>query len=176
MATLCFVVSSLLFLSSVGESCKNDYSEYGFALTDHAYESIRVDRLISCYMACSMQPACQSLNYNLADKTCDLNNDTKYYRPKYFVEKPTSVYAENRDSGKLFGTYAHSCIHFSHFRHFSAFIRLAVSAVNLGSLRNDNATNQRLNWLKNNRAARAARFLVQFFDVVCQTTTSDFHI
>ncbi|XP_044181667.1 uncharacterized protein LOC122962572 [Acropora millepora] len=98
MATLCFVVSSLLFLSSVGESCKNDYSEYGFALTDHAYESIRVDRLISCYMACSMQPACQSLNYNLADKTCDLNNDTKYYRPKYFVEKPTSVYAENRDS------------------------------------------------------------------------------
>ena len=24
---------------------------------------------------------------------------------------------------------------------------------------------------KNNRAARAARFLVQFFDVVCQTTT-----
>ena len=29
---------------------------------------------------------------------------------------------------------------------------------------------------KNNRAARAARFLVQFFDVVCQTTTWKFHI
>ncbi|XP_044181596.1 uncharacterized protein LOC122962518 [Acropora millepora] len=100
MAALCIVLPFLLFPSSTwaGESCKNDYSEYGFALTDHAYESIRVDRLISCYMACSMQPACQSLNYNLADKTCDLNNDTKYYRPKYFVEKPTSVYAENRDS------------------------------------------------------------------------------
>ena len=28
---------------------------------------------------------------------------------------------------------------------------------------------------KNNRAARAARFLVQFFDIVCQTTTSNFH-
>ncbi|XP_074628969.1 uncharacterized protein LOC141886644 [Acropora palmata] len=98
MAALCIVF--LFFLSStrVGESCKNDYSEHGFALIDHAYESIRVDRLISCYMACSMQPACQSLNYNLADKTCDLNNDTKYYRPKYFVEKPTFVYAENRDS------------------------------------------------------------------------------
>ena len=104
MAALCIVLPLLLFPSSTwaGESCKNDYSEYGFALIDHAYESIRVDRLISCYMACSMQPACQSLNYNLADKTCDLNNDTKYYRPKYFVEKPTSVYAENRDSGKLF--------------------------------------------------------------------------
>ena len=119
METLCFVVSSLLFLSSVGESCKNDYSEYGFALTDHAYESIRVDRLISCYMACSMQPACQSLNYNLADKTCDLNNDTKYYRPKYFVEKPTSVYAENRDSGKLFAGNI-----FIFHTSFSSFLRL----------------------------------------------------
>ena len=144
MAALCFVFSSFLFLSSTwaGESCKNDYSEYGFALTDHAYESIRVDRLISCYMACSMQPACQSLNYNVADKTCELNNDTKYYRPKYFVEKPTFVYAENRDSGRLFATFTHSYIHFSHFRHFSVFTRLAVSAANLGSLRNDKATNQ----------------------------------
>ena len=43
--------------------------------------------------------------------------------------------------------------------------------MNLGSLRNDNTTNQLLDWLKNNRAARAARFLVQFFDVVCQTTS-----
>ena len=48
-----------------------------------------------------MQPACQSLNYNLADKTCEFNNDTKYFRPKYFVEKPTFVYGENPDSGKF---------------------------------------------------------------------------
>ena len=119
MAALCIVF--LFFLSStrVGESCKNDYSEHGFALIDHAYESIRVDRLISCYMACSIQPACQSLNYNLADKTCDLNNDTKYYRPKYFVEKPTFVYAENRDSGKLFAANT-----FIFHTSFSSFLRL----------------------------------------------------
>ena len=48
-----------------------------------------------------MQPACQSLNYNLADKTCEFNNDTKYFRPKYFVEKPTYVYADNPDSGAV---------------------------------------------------------------------------
>ncbi|XP_067025524.1 uncharacterized protein [Acropora muricata] len=42
--------------------------------------------------------ACQSLNYNLADKTCEFNNDTKHFRPKYFVEKPTYVYADNPDS------------------------------------------------------------------------------
>ena len=32
-----------------------------------------------------------SLKYNLAHKTCEFNNDTKYFRPKYFVEKPTFV-------------------------------------------------------------------------------------
>ena len=46
-----------------------------------------------------MQPACQSLNYNLADKTCEFNNDTKYFRPKYFVEKPTFVYGDNPSAG-----------------------------------------------------------------------------
>ena len=49
-----------------------------------------------------MQPACQSSNYNLADKICQFNNDTKHFRPKYFVEKANSVYADNPDSGKLF--------------------------------------------------------------------------
>ena len=48
-----------------------------------------------------MQPACQSLNYNRADKTCEFSNDTKYFRLKYFVAKRTSVYADNSESGKL---------------------------------------------------------------------------
>ena len=47
-----------------------------------------------------MQLACQSFNYNLAYKICEFNNDTKYFRPEYFVEKATSVYADNPDSGK----------------------------------------------------------------------------
>ena len=33
------------------------------------------------------------------------------------------------------------------------------------------STIQLIEWGKNNRAARAARFLVQFFDIVYQTTT-----
>ena len=37
--------------------------------------------------------------------------------------------------------------------------------------------NNLIGWIrKNNRAARAARFLVQFFDVVCQTTSWNFQI
>ena len=75
--------------------------EYGFAVVDHSDQSFIAKRLASCYMACNMQPACQSLNYNLADETCEFNNDTKYFRLKYFVENLTSVYADNPESGKL---------------------------------------------------------------------------
>ena len=53
-------------------------------------------------MSCNLQPACQSLNYNLADNTCEFNNDTKHFRPKYFVEKPTYVYAENPMQVRLY--------------------------------------------------------------------------
>ena len=103
MAALGAIISFLFFRPLVwtGESCSNDNSEYGFSLIDHVSRSFFADRLVSCYMSCSMQPACQSLYYNLADKTCEFNNDTKYFRPKYFVGKPTYVYADNPDSGAV---------------------------------------------------------------------------
>ena len=103
MAAIRIIFSLLLFpsVTSAAESCRNVYSESGHALVDHAYKSFFTRRLASCYMSCNTQPTCQSLNYKIADKTCELNNDTKYFRPKYFVRKPAFVYAENLDSGRL---------------------------------------------------------------------------
>ena len=68
------------------------------------YKSFTADRLAICYSACNTQPSCQSFNYGLVDKICQFNNDTKYFQAKYFVEKATSVYADNPESGKLFDT------------------------------------------------------------------------
>ena len=102
MAAFCLMIFFMVHAPVLaGESCSNRYSEYGFALVSHVYKSFFTDRLVSCYMSCSTQPACQSLNYNLADTTCEFNNDTKYFRPNHFVEKSTWVYAENPDSGKF---------------------------------------------------------------------------
>ena len=101
MAALCIIISFLLFcpLAEAVESYNNDKSENGFALVDHVYQSFFTDRLVSCFMSCSTQPTCQSLDYNLADKTCEFNKYTKYFRPKHFVENPTYLYADNLDSG-----------------------------------------------------------------------------
>ena len=85
-----------------GKTCLERHrSEHGFALVEHVYHSFSTNSLSACYIACNMQPACQSFNYNLADKICEFNNDTKYFRREYFVEKATSVYADNPDSGKF---------------------------------------------------------------------------
>ena len=101
------------------ESCRNGaYPENSFALVDHVYKLFLVDDLVSCYISCTAEPACQSLNYNPVDKTCELNNETKCFQPNYFVKKPGFLYVENPGSGKLrysfflFTKYASLCINF----------------------------------------------------------------
>ena len=89
-----------LIQRSTSQSCKRHRSVYGFALVNHEFKSFTADRLATCYSACNTQLTCQSLNYDLVNKICHFNNDTKYFRAKYFKEKATSVYADNPDSGK----------------------------------------------------------------------------
>ena len=89
-------------LTWAGQPCTNGvFPESGFALLDHVYKSFHVDHLVSCFMSCTAEPACQSLNYDPVDENCELNNDTKHFRPKYFVKRPAFIYAENPDAGKL---------------------------------------------------------------------------
>ena len=104
MAALRTILSLMLFraLSWAGEPCTTGvYPESGFALLDHVYKSFHVHHLVSCFMSCTAEPACKSLNYNPVDYNCELNNDTKYFRPKYFVKRPAFTYAENPYCGKL---------------------------------------------------------------------------
>lgn len=86
-------------LTWAGEPCTNGvFLESGFALLDHVYKSFYVHHLVSCFMSCTAEAACQSLNYNPVDDNCELNKDTKHFRPKYFVKRPAFIYAENPDA------------------------------------------------------------------------------
>ena len=95
-----FMLSSIS-LQVFGQGCKpTRRSEYGFVLVGHVFKSFTADRLASCYSACNTRPDCQSLNYNLADKTCQFNNETHRSYPEKLISKDVSVYAENPDRGK----------------------------------------------------------------------------
>ena len=95
-----FILSSVSF-QVFGQRCKlTRRSEYGLVLVGHWYKSFTADRLASCYSACNTRPDCQSLNYNLADKTCQFNNETHRSHPEKLKSNDVSVYAENPDRGK----------------------------------------------------------------------------
>ena len=92
-----FITSTL---STANQQCRSpgQDSRHGLVLLDYVYKSFKADRLAICYSACNVEPACQSLNYDLADKTCDFNSVFK--NPEDLTEKPTSVYAVNPHRGK----------------------------------------------------------------------------
>ena len=102
MADLFQVVIVLLSVSlqAFGQQCKlTRRSEQGFVLVDHVFKSITANRLADCYIACNIEPLCQSLNYNLADKTCQFNNETQRSKPDKVKINHGFIYAENPDRG-----------------------------------------------------------------------------
>ena len=91
-----------LVSSTIGfKQCKvGNGSKLGFVLEGHVFKSFTVERLAFCYSACNTDPACQSLNYNLANKTCDFNSESSKSQPGSYQENEIYVYADNPDRGK----------------------------------------------------------------------------
>ena len=75
-------------------------SETGLVPLDNVYKSFTVDRLASCYIACNSQPACQSLNFRLSDKTGQFNKETKMSSPASLKQNEGFLYADNPDRGE----------------------------------------------------------------------------
>ncbi|XP_015772417.1 PREDICTED: uncharacterized protein LOC107350695 [Acropora digitifera] len=87
---------SITFVVFAGGQCKSQKSsEFGFVLIDHVFESFPAEVLVSCYFSCNARPDCQSLNFNLANKICQLNNETRHSRPEKLMSSDFFVYAEN---------------------------------------------------------------------------------
>ena len=88
-------------VTTFAQRCKlTQRSEHGLVLLDHVYKSFTVDRLVSCYIACNSQPACQSLNFRLSDKTCQFNKETKISCPASLKQNEGFIYADNPNRGE----------------------------------------------------------------------------
>lgn len=90
-------------LPTHGHQCKvTSRTEHGLVLFDHVYKSFTVPRLAACYSACNIEPSCQSLNYKLADKICQFNNQTRRSKPEKLKLDESFIFAENPDRGTFF--------------------------------------------------------------------------
>ena len=106
LAHLIFIIQLLVAVSPSSmalKQCKvKTTSKPGFFLVGYALKSFTAERLAFCYSTCNTDPSCQSLNYNLASKTCQLNSESRKSKPDSFHASDGYVYSDNPDRGKSF--------------------------------------------------------------------------
>ena len=64
----------------------------GMALQEFVYKKFSVTAIHECDMSCEREITCQSYNYVLVEKSCELNNRTKEARPENFQPDSTRFY------------------------------------------------------------------------------------
>lgn len=106
LADLIFIIQLFVAVSPSSmalKQCKvKTTSKPGFFLVGYALKSFTAERLAFCYSTCNTDPSCQSLNYNLASKTCQLNSESRKSQPNSFHASDGYIYSDNPDRGKSF--------------------------------------------------------------------------
>ena len=78
---------------ATSQQCEpSQQSESGKALKGHIFKSKKVQDPYQCLIFCYSEFTCQSYNYVITGKLCELNNRTKEARPGFFVRDETRFY------------------------------------------------------------------------------------
>ena len=62
------------------------------ALQGFVFKKFSVTTIHECDMSCQREITCQSFNYVIEEKSCELNNRTKEARPENFQPDPSRFY------------------------------------------------------------------------------------
>ncbi|XP_015751255.1 PREDICTED: microfibril-associated glycoprotein 4-like isoform X2 [Acropora digitifera] len=104
---------------TAGQQCKRvESSVRGKALKNHAFKSVTVGHPVECYAVCEKDPRCQSYNFFIPRKLCELNDRRKEASPQDFVTDEMRFYmgiwrpgvyrscdAVFKSGGKISGVY-----------------------------------------------------------------------
>ena len=63
-----------------------------WALQGFVFKTFSVTAIHECDMSCEREITCQSYNYVIGEKSCELNNRTKEARPENFLRDPSRFY------------------------------------------------------------------------------------
>ena len=85
------IISWLSLVNSAGQ-CRSRGSMNGNALDGHTFTSLLVTSPSECAVKCENEPRCQSYNYVIAGKLCELNNRTQESKPGNLVNDPGRFY------------------------------------------------------------------------------------
>ena len=89
---LLYILASFTPFVTAGAQCKTEVSIPGMALDGFVFKVISVTAPHQCDIHCEREIKCQSFNYVIGEKVCELNNRTKEARPLNFRADPTRFY------------------------------------------------------------------------------------
>ncbi|XP_044181052.1 uncharacterized protein LOC114952396 [Acropora millepora] len=96
MATLLrlWVVLSICDVAekTMAQQCPSERSISGWMLQRHVYKTMLADIAHHCLSSCGTDDRCQSFNFVISSRKCELNNRTKEAKPKDFISDPDRYY------------------------------------------------------------------------------------
>lgn len=87
-------LSIMMNSGTADDQCKVKIAPIGKALIGLVFKKIRVTGPYMCDVECEQERICQSYNYNIEEKICELNNRTEEARPENFQADPARFYAQ----------------------------------------------------------------------------------
>ena len=79
-----FVVGFLIDVAFVDAQCKQERNIAGMALRGFVFKKFSVPAIYECDISCEREIRCQSYNYVVGEKSCELNNGPKRQNLKIF--------------------------------------------------------------------------------------------
>ena len=77
---------------SAGKQCREERSINGMALQGFVFKKFLVRAFHECDIGCERELTCQSYNFVVGEKLCELNNRTKEAKPENFLKDPARSY------------------------------------------------------------------------------------
>ncbi|XP_067057481.1 uncharacterized protein [Acropora muricata] len=77
---------------TMAQQCPSEKSISGRMLKGHVYKTMSADIGLPCWLVCRTDGRCQSFNFVISSRMCELNNRTKEAKPKDFIPDPDRYY------------------------------------------------------------------------------------
>ena len=86
------LLASFTALVMAGAQCRTEISITGMALDGFVFKRMPATAPHECEVHCEREITCQSYNYVVGERICELNNRTKEARPLNFRSDPARFY------------------------------------------------------------------------------------
>ena len=93
MFWLSLFTSTFVIVQST-QQCRSTSSIWGRYLKDHVMSSENVKNIGMCYIQCSMNHRCRSINFHFGNSLCELNDADRYTHPWDYVLIQNHAYSD----------------------------------------------------------------------------------